>query len=184
MPNFQQTAKLPAPPYSAVRKASWGSPISNTSGVRKLPLRERLNQFGCEGALCVAIDGDTMLKITVVTNGKEQRLMVEGKLAEPCVSELESAWNQVRLTSGHRPIVVDLSGVTLINSTGEAALQAMVAEGARLTAKGLYSEFVVRQLMRKAGKADTRDPNGDTEEHSSFARKHRLSQWSPNKETE
>jgi hypothetical protein len=159
VPNFQQTAKLPAPPYSAVRKVSWGSPISISSAVHTLPLRERLNQFGCGGALCIAIDGDTMLKITVVTNGKEQRLMVEGKLAEPCVSELESAWNQVRLTSGHGPIVVDLSGVTLINSTGEAALQAMVAKGARLIAKGLYSEFVVRQLMQKAGRIYTRNQN-------------------------
>ena len=78
-----------------------------------------------------------MLKITVIENGKKQCLIVEGKLAEPCVSELESAWNHVRLASGNRPILVDLSGVTLINSRGEAALMAMVAEGARLTAKGL-----------------------------------------------
>jgi hypothetical protein len=183
VPNFQQTAKLPAPACLAVRKASSGSPSPISSGVRTLPLRERLNQFGCGGALYLAIDGDTMLKITVVTNGKEQRLMVEGKLAEPCVSELESAWNQVRLTSGHRPIVVDLSGVTLINSTGEAALQAIVAEGARLIAKGLYSEFVVRQLMQKAGKACTRDHNAGTEKHSRFTSKHRLRLCSANEET-
>jgi hypothetical protein len=127
-----------------------------------------------------------MLKITVIENGKEQRLIVEGKLAEPCVSELESAWNHVRLASGNRPILVDLSSVTLINSRGEAALMAMVAEGARLTAKGLYSEFVVKQLMNKSRTTRLRQRRRkrDGEEDSSLTGKRSLvSQSSPNKET-
>jgi len=37
-----------------------------------------------------------MLRITVVDSGAEQRLIVEGNLAEPCVSELESVWQQAR----------------------------------------------------------------------------------------
>jgi hypothetical protein len=128
-----------------------------------------------------------MLKITVVENGKEQRLIVEGKLAEPCVSELESAWSHVRLASGNRPILVDLSGVTLINSRGEAALSAMIAEGARLTAKGLYSEFVVKQLMNKSRKARIRPRRRkrDGEKDSSLTGKRSVvSQCPPNKETQ
>ena len=127
-----------------------------------------------------------MLKITVVANGKEQRLIVEGKLAEPCVSELESTWSHVRLASENRPILVDLSGVTLINSRGEAALATMIAEGARLTAKGLYSEFVVKQLINKSRKTRTqqriRKRNGGKD--SSFTGKSSLvSQCPPAKET-
>jgi hypothetical protein len=94
-----------------------------------------------------------MLKITTLDGGTEQRLMVEGKLAEPWVSELELAWNQARQAGRASRIVVDLSGVIFIDPRGEAALTAMIAEGARLTAKGLYCEYVAKQLMNKARKA-------------------------------
>jgi len=93
-----------------------------------------------------------MLKITVIENGEVQRLIVEGKLAEPCVSELESAWSQARQAGGSRPIVVDLRGVTGIDLKGEAALETMIAEGAQLAVKGLYCEYVVGQLMNQARK--------------------------------
>jgi hypothetical protein len=125
-----------------------------------------------------------MLKITVIENGKEHQLIVEGKLAGACVSELESAWNQIRLTSGNRPIMVDLRGVTLINPRGEAALTAMIAEGARVTAKGVYSKFVVKQLMSRARKTGMRRRNWAGEKDSSLTGKGRLvSQCSPDKET-
>jgi hypothetical protein len=93
-----------------------------------------------------------MLKITVTEIGKEQRLIVEGRLAEPCVSELESAWNRARRAGGSRPVVVDLRGVTSIDLKGEAALETMIAEGAHLAAKGLYCEYVVEQLINRARK--------------------------------
>ena len=126
-----------------------------------------------------------MLKITVIENGREQRLKVEGKLAEPCLSELESAWDHVRGASGNRPIVVDLSGVTLINSKGESALMAMIAGGAHLTAKGLYSEFVVKQLMNRSRKTQMRQRSGkrEGEKDSGLTGKRTLlTQCPPNKE--
>ena len=93
-----------------------------------------------------------MLKITVVDDGGEQRLIVEGKLVAPWVSELESAWNQARQAGPSSRIVVDLSGTTAIDPSGMAALTAMIGEGARLTAKGVYSVYVVQQLMNKPRK--------------------------------
>jgi len=91
-----------------------------------------------------------MLKITVLDSGLERRVMVEGKLTEPSVSELEAAWNQARQAGGSRPIVVDLRGVTAIDLKGEAALETMIAEGAHLAVKGLYCEYVVGQLINRA----------------------------------
>ena len=93
-----------------------------------------------------------MLKITVLDSGLEQKVMVEGKLTGPCVSELESAWNQARQAGGSRPIVVDLRGVTAIDLKGEAALETMIAEGAHLAVKGLYCGYVVEQLINRAWK--------------------------------
>jgi len=93
-----------------------------------------------------------MLKITVVDSGIERKVMVEGKVAEPWVSELEAAWNQARQAGGNRPIVVDLRGVTAIDPKGEVALEMMVAEGAHLAVKGLYWEYVVGRLIDRARK--------------------------------
>jgi hypothetical protein len=93
-----------------------------------------------------------MLKITIIEIAKEQRLIVEGRLAEPCVSELESAWNRARQAGGSRPIVVDLRGVTAIDLKGEAALETMIAAGAHFAVKGLYCEYVVQQLINRSRK--------------------------------
>jgi ABC-type transporter Mla MlaB component len=97
-----------------------------------------------------------MMRITILDDQAEQRLVVEGKLAERFVAELESAWEQARQDAGSRPIVVDLTEVTRIDRKGEAALVAMVAEGARLTAKGIYWEYVVKQLLSEARRARAR----------------------------
>lgn len=97
-----------------------------------------------------------MLKITILDGGAERRLLVEGKLAEPSVSELELAWDQARQGGRSSGIVVDLSGMTSIDPRGEAALIAMIADGARLTARGLYCEYLVEELMKRARKARAR----------------------------
>ena len=90
-----------------------------------------------------------MLKITVRENGTEQTLLVEGKLAGPWAAELESAWNQARQADRSRRIRVDITGVSIIDPRGEAALTAIIAEGARLIAKGAYSGYIAKQLMRR-----------------------------------
>jgi ABC-type transporter Mla MlaB component len=91
-----------------------------------------------------------MMRITLLDGKAEQRLVVEGNVAGPFVAELESAWEQARRHAGRQPIVIDLTEVTRIDRTGEAALVAMIAEGSWLTAKGVYWEYVLKQLMNKA----------------------------------
>jgi len=112
-----------------------------------------------------------MLKVTILGGGAERTLKVEGKLAEPSVSQLESAWKQALHAGDARRIEVDLSDVTFIDPTGEAALMEMIAGGARLTAKGVYSEYVVDRLMKRAQKSHAiRDGrNGAGVKHSAEA---------------
>jgi hypothetical protein len=102
-----------------------------------------------------------VLKITILDGGAGQKLKVEGKVAEPWVSELESAWNRARRASDNRRIEVDLSAMTFIDLKGEATLMAMIAEGARLTAKGVYCEYVVKQLVKRAQKTQAGPRSGD-----------------------
>jgi ABC-type transporter Mla MlaB component len=85
-----------------------------------------------------------------VDSRAEQRLIVEGNLAEPCVSELESFWQQARQACRRGKILIDLSGVTVIDPSGEAALTAMIAEGARLTSKGVYNKHLIKELIGRA----------------------------------
>ena len=91
-----------------------------------------------------------MLKITVLNSGAEQKVIVEGKLAEPCVSELETAWNRAREVGRNGQIVVDLSEVTSVDPRGKAALVTMVSEGARLVANGVYTKYLIERLIREA----------------------------------
>jgi anti-anti-sigma regulatory factor len=125
-----------------------------------------------------------MMRITVLDGKAELRLMVEGKLTGPYIPELESAWNQARQEAGRRPIVVDLSGVSSIDPAAEAALTAMVSEGARLRAKGLYFTCIAKRLMNRARKERTRRDGQDRARVSSSIKKSsRASQRSPGKET-
>ncbi len=87
-----------------------------------------------------------MLRITVVDSGGEQRLMVEGNLAEPCVSELECVWKQARKACRSGEVLIDLSGMTSIDLKGEAALVGMISDGARVTSKGVYNQHLVKEL--------------------------------------
>ena len=112
-----------------------------------------------------------MLKITVHDSGLDQKIVVEGKLSGPCVSELESAWNQARQAGGCRPIVVNLSGVTAIDRKGEAALETMIAEGAHLAVQGLYCEYVVEQLVNRTWKKRAHRRRGAGLKSSGSARK-------------
>jgi len=97
-----------------------------------------------------------VLKITNVEREAEQELKVEGKLSEPWVSELEAAWNRVRQEGRNGQVVVNLSDMTYVDSKGKAVLMAMVAQGAQLSAKGIYCEYVVDQLMNEMQKARAR----------------------------
>jgi len=95
------------------------------------------------------VKGAEMLRITVVAGCAGQKIVVEGKLASPCVSELESAWHDARQTGSGR-IVIDLSGMTSIDSRGQTALELMLREGARLTATGAFNKHLVKELIDKA----------------------------------
>ena len=64
--------------------------------------------------------------------------------------ELQSVWKQAQQAALGKTIVVDLSGMTSIDSNGEAALMTMVRQGARLTARGVYNEHLAKELTSEA----------------------------------
>ena len=90
-----------------------------------------------------------MLRVTVVEGQNELRVVVEGMLGAAGISELESAWRQAK-QEWHGRIVIDLSGMTSIDSSGQAALMGMICEGGRLIARGAFNKYLAKDLMCKA----------------------------------
>jgi hypothetical protein len=90
-----------------------------------------------------------MLKVTVVDTAKEARVKVEGDLAGPSVTELESVWKYLCQARENRKILVDLSGTTAIDAGGKRMLMVMASQGAQLIAKGVYTEYVVKGLVER-----------------------------------
>ena len=90
-----------------------------------------------------------MLRITIAETLSEQRWTLEGRLVQPWVSELKSCWTRTETARRERKCVVDLSGVTFIDKSGERALAELCNEGAELIATGIYTRHVVNNIERK-----------------------------------
>jgi ABC-type transporter Mla MlaB component len=91
-----------------------------------------------------------MLKITRIDTETEQRLILEGRLANPWIADLDSHWKETRHAHPERDFVVDLKGVVRIDNAGECALALMKAEGARFLAGGIRMKHLVQNLELQA----------------------------------
>jgi ABC-type transporter Mla MlaB component len=87
-----------------------------------------------------------VLKITIVDGPEEQRLILEGRLAEPDLSALKSVWEEARSSLGGRRCVVDLRSATRIDHSGEGILLDMMRAGARFIACGVSTTHQLERL--------------------------------------
>jgi len=90
-----------------------------------------------------------MLRITIAETLSEQKWTLEGRLVQPWVSEVKSCWTQTESARRERRCVVDLTGVTVIDRSGEKLLSELSKEGAELIATGVYTRHVVHNIERK-----------------------------------
>ena len=97
-----------------------------------------------------------VLKITVMSSASGITFKLEGKLAGPWVSEVESTWCQARTNSGLGRITVDLSGVTFVNAEGRELLAWMYRRGAALKASDYTMKCLVDQIERSTEQAGPR----------------------------
>jgi anti-anti-sigma factor len=94
-----------------------------------------------------------MLKITTHKKAQSTTLEIEGRLTGPWVEELDRCWRSVADPQQSR-IVVDLTGVTFIDSEGKALLARMWQQGAKLHAVGCLTRCIVEDIA-KADRADS-----------------------------
>ena len=87
-----------------------------------------------------------MLKITIIDAPAEVKLVLEGRLMDPDISELELAWQNARGARGTRRCVVDLIGATFIDQSAEKILLEMQNEGAKFIACGVFTKHRLERL--------------------------------------
>jgi hypothetical protein len=87
-----------------------------------------------------------MLRITIADTPTEQKWTVEGQLVHPWISELKSTWTRTKTARRNRKCIVDLTGVTFIDKSGEKALAKLHKDGAELVAAGCYTRHVVHNI--------------------------------------
>jgi hypothetical protein len=90
-----------------------------------------------------------MFKISIVDTRTQRRLVVEGKLSEPWVTELGSTWRDASRDLDGRKVVIDLSSLTVISREGEDAIFDLMKQGARFSCAGILTRHVLKGLARR-----------------------------------
>ena len=99
----------------------------------------------------------TMLRITRIESSSEQRLILEGRLAEPWSSDLCSHWEEARRAHPERKFIVDLKDVTRVDTGGEKALATMKSQGAEFLASGVLMKQLLKDLDSKSSRKNLHD---------------------------
>ena len=90
-----------------------------------------------------------MLKISVAANDGQRRLVVEGKLIGPWVSELRSACDKAREDVQNDKLVIDLKNLTAISEEAETVLLELMNERVTVRASGVFAKEILKQLARR-----------------------------------
>ena len=93
-----------------------------------------------------------MLKISLVDNARQRRVIVEGKLIAPWAAELRSACEKARADLRGRELVVEMKHISTISQDGESLLLDLINGGIRFRCQGVFTKQVVKELTRRAGR--------------------------------
>ena len=88
-----------------------------------------------------------VIRITCHDEAEVTRLIIEGKLAGPCVDELDKCWHgaPAKWTS----LLIDLTGVSFIDERGKQLLKQMRDHGAKLISSSLMSRCLINEISHK-----------------------------------
>jgi hypothetical protein len=90
-----------------------------------------------------------MFKISIIDTPAQRKLVVEGKLSEPWVAELRTAWRNASLALDGRKLVIDLNSLTVVSREGEDAIFDLMKEGAKFSCAGILTRHVLKRLARR-----------------------------------
>ena len=87
-----------------------------------------------------------MLRITTTITGETTTLKLEGKLSGPWVEEFQRCWKMSSDIYIREGLVVDLSGVTFVDSAGKELLCSILAQGGKLVGSGLVPKSLIEEI--------------------------------------
>jgi anti-anti-sigma regulatory factor len=90
-----------------------------------------------------------VLRITITDEAREQRWTLQGRLSGPWVAQLKSNWKKSHGQNGERDCIVDVSDVTFVDLDGERVLAAMMRDGAKFIATGVYTKHLLETLEKQ-----------------------------------
>jgi hypothetical protein len=93
-----------------------------------------------------------MLKISLVDNARQRRVIVEGKLIAPWAAELRSACEKARADLRGRELVVEMKHISTISQEGESLILELINGGLRFRCHGVFTKHVVKELARRASR--------------------------------
>jgi hypothetical protein len=88
-----------------------------------------------------------LLRIHIEPGPRDVTLRLEGKLIEPWVAELVTAW--MELAQGPhagRPVQIDLEAVSFVDARGKSTLAALRRLGAGLKGSGPFIAAVIQEV--------------------------------------
>ena len=94
-----------------------------------------------------------MLKISLVDNARQRRVIVEGKLIAPWTGELRNACQEARADLHGRELVIEMKHVTTISQEGENVILELINGGFKFRCRGVFTKHVLKQLTRRANKS-------------------------------
>jgi len=93
-----------------------------------------------------------MLRISLIDNARQRRLIVEGKLIAPWAAELKSACEKAGADLRGRELVIEIKHLTTISQEGENVIIELINGGIRFRCDGVFTKHVVKELTRRAGR--------------------------------
>lgn len=97
-----------------------------------------------------AVDQIAMLRITTDTKRGKTIVSVEGRIAGPHVATLEQCWRELYAASPGQKFIINLCGVSFIDSSGKVLLQEIHRRGADLQAEGCLNQAIVEEISKSS----------------------------------
>ena len=87
-----------------------------------------------------------MLRISTITKRTKTVLTIEGRIAGPSVGTVEQCWRELYAASPKQKFIVNLCGVSFIDSAGKVLLREMHRLGAEFHAEGCLNQAIVEEI--------------------------------------
>ena len=87
-----------------------------------------------------------MLKISILDTPCHRRLVLEGKLIAPWVTELNTAFENAGADLDGRELVIELKDLTAINQEGENLFLRLMISGVKFRGCGVFSKHVLKLI--------------------------------------